>query len=101
MAPPCPELSLTELIRLSPRERMEYMKSIDNATAQDHIKMAAVYPSGDRRELAQDQALIDNAKDAVLGSPGITPRRTRRDTRLDSYFYPAPYLGTEEEDNIC
>ena len=36
---------------------------------------------------------------SVPGSPRVSPRRTRRGTRLDPYVYPSPALCTDEEDD--
>ena len=80
------------------REHMEYEKSIDLALDLDFAKTAAVYPSGDRTDLVQDQEGIENITNAVPGSSRISHRRTRRDTRLASYVYPTPVYGTDDED---
>jgi hypothetical protein len=62
--------------------------------SQDQVKMVAVEPSSD--ELVEDQVLAGFVTNTVPGSPRISSRRARRDTRLASNVYPMPVFGTDD-----
>jgi hypothetical protein len=89
-----PALRLQEQFR---HERLKY-ESIDRDLDRDIGKTEPTIASIGRIQPVQDQEVIEDATDAVLGSPRTSPRRTRRDTRLASYVYPTPVYGTDDED---